>query len=350
MSNPDLPERIEGPSAWKGEVLRHQTDWIYRLSRAEIDEIEEAVETVQRSGAALATLGRDDFPLPRLQSALAEWERTLLEGRGFILVRGLPIEGRSIEWITTAFWGIGAHLGNARSQNSQGHLIGHVYDKSLSVDDPNVRVYQTRERQTFHTDSCDVVGLLCIKPAKSGGLSSIVSSMAIYNEMMRRRPDLAFRLAMPFPTDRRGEIPPGQKPYFDMPVFNSFAGLVSVIYARRYIQSSQRFDDARRLEPIDIEALDLLDELANAPDMRLDMELGPGDMQFVHNHTILHDRTGYEDWSDPALKRHLLRLWLAPKASRPLPEYFAARYGSVTEGDRGGIICADTVRHIPLQP
>jgi hypothetical protein len=225
-----------------------------------------------------------------------------------------------------------------------------VRDLGLSAEnDPTVRIYQTTERQTFHTDSCDIVALLCLKTAKSGGLSSIASSMSIYNLMAQRRPDLAGRLFEPFSTDRRGEVPEGKKPFFDIPVFNDHEGYLSVIYARRYIQSGQRFADARRLSDLDLEALDYFDNLANDSELRLDMEFRPGDIQLLHNHTLLHDRTDYVDWDEPERKRHLLRLWISPPDARPLPDVYAERYGSTTPGDRGGIICKDTRPHAPLQ-
>src|SRR5947208_8125823 len=126
-----------------------------------------------------------------------------------------------------AFLGLGLHWGSLRSQNRQGHLLGHVRDLGLTSQDPNVRIYQTSERQNYHTDSCDVVGLLCLHPARSGGLSNLVSSVTIFNEMRRRRPELARVLFEPIETDRRGEAAAGQKPYFCIPVFNWHAGLLS---------------------------------------------------------------------------------------------------------------------------
>lgn len=342
---------IEGPSAWIGaDMARRSDEWIYRLSPAEIAEIDAAVAAVRARGLDIAAIRRADFPLPTLGPALDRMRGELLNGRGFVLIRGLPVEGRPIAESATAYWGIGTYFGNARSQNAKGHVLGHVRDLGLSAEkDPNVRIYQTTERQTFHTDSCDIVGLLCLKTAKSGGLSSIVSSMTIYNEMARRRPDLARRLFQPFATDRRGEVPEGKKPYFEIPVFNDYEGYLSVIYARRYIESAQRFPDARRLTPEDVEALDLFDALANDPVLRLDMEFRPGDMQFLHNHTLLHDRTGFVDWPEPERRRHLLRLWLAPWDARPLPAVFAQRYGSVTVGARGGIPARGTKLNAPLQ-
>ncbi len=251
----------------------------------------------------LPDIRREHFPLPTLARTLDRLVDEVLNRRGFVLIRGVPVEGRSMRACATTYWGIGAHIGGARSQNAMGHLLGHVRDLGLSAEkDPNVRIYQTAERQTFHTDWCDIVTLLCLKTAKRGGLSSIVSSMAIYNRMAAERPDLLQRLLVPFAMDRRGEVPPGAKPYTELPVFSAHAGLLSVLYSRRYIDSAQRFDAVRRLTAEDVAALDYFDMLANDSELRLDMEFRPGDVQLIHNHTILHDRTAYEDW--PELERN----------------------------------------------
>jgi hypothetical protein len=339
---------VEGPSAWIGaELARHPERWIYNLSPAEIGEIEANVARLR--GRDLATLSTVDFALPLLAPVLDGMRNEVLNGRGFVLIRGLPVEGRPIADSAAAYWAIGMRFGNPRSQNAMGHLLGHVRDLGLATADPNVRTYQTTERQHFHTDSCDIVGLLCLKTAQSGGLSSITSSMAIYNAMATRRPDLARRLFQPFATDRRGEVPAGEKPYFEIPVYNDYGGYLSAIYSGTYIRSGQRFAEVPRLASEDFEALDLFDDLANDKELRLDMEFRPGDMQFVHNHTCLHDRTAFVDWPEPERKRHLLRLWLAAPGARPLPPAYAQRYGSTAIGDRGGIICETTRLHAPLE-
>jgi hypothetical protein len=340
---------VEGPSAWVGaDLARRPAEWSYCLSAAELAEIEAAVASVRDRD--IATLRRTDFPLPTLGPVLDELRQQVLEGRGFVLIRGLAVEGRPIAESAAAYWGIGSYFGNARSQNAKGHVLGHVRDLGLRSDDPRVRIYQTTERQNFHTDSCDIVALLCLKTAKSGGLSSLTSSMSIYNAMAQRRPDLLRRLFVPFATDRRGEVPQGKKPWFEIPLFNDHQGYLSAIYAPHYVRSAQRFADARRLTAEDMEALEMFDRLAEDAELRLDMEFLPGDMQFVHNHTILHDRTAFEDWSEPERKRHLLRLWLAAPGARPLPPVYAERYGSIEVGDRGGIICPETRLHAPLEP
>jgi Taurine catabolism dioxygenase TauD, TfdA family len=276
----------------------------------------------------------------------------VLDGRGFVLLRGMPVGDRPIADSATAYWGVGTHFGSARSQNAKGHLLGHVYDlgTGLSETDPNLRSYATAEPQRFHIDRCDIVALLCLRRAKAGGLSTIVSSMTVHNVMAARRPDLLARLFQPFAVDRRGEVPEGKEPFYEAPVFNEYAGYLSVPCSRLHINSAQRFPEARRLTPEDVEALDMFGELAGDPELRLDMNFMPGDTQFLHNHTILHARSAYEDWPEIERKRHLLRLWLAPPGARPLPPVFSECYGSITIGDRGGIICKGTPLHAALVP
>jgi Taurine catabolism dioxygenase TauD, TfdA family len=345
----ELPPEQTGLAAWYGPEMARRDDWQLPLSATEIAEIEAALRPLVAGAVDIAAITARDFPLPTLGSKLkARVENEVLNGRGFLLMRGLPVERWSMREAATAFFGLGSHLGSARSQNGKGHVLGHVQDLGLDVTDPNVRIYQTHERQTYHTDSCDIVGLLCLKTAKSGGLSALVSSTTIFNEMRRRRPDLLRLLFEPLATDRRGEVPDGQKPYFEIPVFSWHEGYLTAIYQRQYIDSAQRFPDAPRLSPAHIEALDLFDALANDAALHMFMEFRPGDVQLVHNHTILHDRTSFVDWPDPERRRHLLRLWLAAAGARPLPASFAQRYGSVIVGDRGGIMVRGTRLHAPL--
>jgi hypothetical protein len=343
---------ITGPSAWLGSDMRtREAEWSYRLAPSEIAEIEAALKSVQARGLDIADIRREDFPLPTLGPVLDRLRKEVLDGRGFVLLRGVPVEGRPIAESATAYWDIGSYFGKARSQNAKGHLLGHIYDLGgSSATDPTIRSYATAERQNFHIDRCDVVALLCLRRAKSGGLSAIVSSMTVHNVMAERRPDLLERLYRSFPVDRRGEVPEGKAPFYEAPVFNEHAGNLSVLYSRLHIGSAQRFPEARRLTAEDYEALDMLAELAGDPDLRLDMNFMPGDIQFLHNHTILHARTAYEDWLDAERKRHLLRLWLAPPGARQLPPVFAECYGDITIGDRGGIICKGTRLHAPLAP
>ena len=341
---------VSGPSVWYGRDLQARTDWIRTFSAAELAELDAAVRAFKASGAALEAISPASFPLPVLGKTLAGILSELLDGRGFVMLRGFPVARYTREEQAIAYLGLGSWFGRARSQNAKGHLLGHVKDLGLDITDPNVRYYQTRRKLEYHTDSVDLVGLLCLKTAKSGGESFIASSMTLYNEVLARRPDLVPALFEPYPTDRRGEVPEGLKPWIDMPIFHWHAGRLSCIYVRQYIESAQElFPGAQRLSRAQVEAMDLMDELLNDPGIHLSMAFLPGDMQFLHNHQILHSRNDFENWPEPERHRHLLRLWLAPTGGRLLPEIFAPRYGSVTPGARGGIVLRGTTPRVPLE-
>lgn len=271
-----------------------------------------------------------------LEAELTDLRETLMRGRGFALVTGLPVSEMSSGQAAAIFVLLGAGLGSPRSQNAAGDLLGHVRNVGLDSADPNVRIYQTDERQTFHTDSTDAVGLLCLRDAESGGDSLLVSAAAILNRMLDEDEELATTLFQAVATDRRGEIPPGGDPWFAIPVLSWFDQALTVLYQRQYIDSAQRFAAAPQLSTLHRRALDRFDEIANEPGMSLRMRLAPGDMQFVYNHALLHDRTSFVD--RPGAPRHLLRLWLSLPGDRQLPPSFEQRYGSIEVGDRGGIV------------
>ena len=344
-----LPDAIAKPSAWLGtDMTRNPDAWLYQLTSDDVRELEAAATHFQSLGIDIGEISKETFPLATFCVHIAGLKQTLLSGVGIEVLRGLPIENYSQAFAATIFCGIGAHIGSARSQNADGHILGHVRDIGADANDPKSRIYQTSERQTFHTDSADVVGLLCIREAKVGGESLLVSAETIYNRMKQERPDLLEKLFDPIATDRRGEIPDGAKPYMEIPVLSWLEGYLTVFYQRQYIESAQRFDGAIRLSAEHVEALDMFDALANNPELCFGMQLQPGDLQFVYNHSQLHDRTGFLDWPDPNQRRHLMRLWLSIEGDRPLPECFKERYGSIEVGNRGGIITKHTKLHAPL--
>jgi alpha-ketoglutarate-dependent taurine dioxygenase len=350
---PTIPTHIEGAAAWVGTQMASRNDWVWRLSADEIAQIEKAVDYFRATGLPMADISEASFPLPDLKPTLTTVLHELLEGRGFVMVRGLPVKSHDMASTAIAYLGLGRHFGTLRSSNAKGHLLGHVKDVGADISNGNTRFYQTNRRLEYHTDSADIVGLLCLQTAKSGGESFIASSTTVYNEIAKRRPDLLVAAMQPYPTDRRGEIPPGMKPYFEIPIFNWHAGKLSGIYLRHYIEEAQRrFADAPRLSAQQVEVMDLIDALVNDPSIHLQMQFEQGDMQFLHNHQILHSRNDFENWPEPERHRHLLRLWMAPTAeqgARPLPDVFAPRYGSVTPGDRGGILVQGTKLSVSLE-
>lgn len=345
----ETPNQITGPSVWTGlEMVDRQNEWIVDLSAVDIADLEQAAHHYLSLNRDIGEIRKEDFPLRRFGQHLEELRKTLINGIGFEIIRGLPVDNYSQEMAAAIFCGVGAHLGSARSQNAQGHILGHVRDIGADASDPNTRIYQTHERQTFHTDSADIVGLLCLRDAKEGGDSLLVSAETIYNRMRAECPELLERLFDPIATDRRGEVPEGMQPFMTIPPFSWHDGRLTVFYQRQYIDSAQRFPDAMRLTPDHVAALDRFDALANDPALYLTMRLQPGDMQFVYNHSQLHDRKGFVDWPDPSDRRHLFRLWLSPEGDRELPDVFRQRYGNIDVGNRGGIITKGTRLHAPL--
>lgn len=342
--NPSMPSApiASAPGLWRGEDLQARTDWIFRFPDDLLHEVESALRGVQARNLAAPDFRKEDFPLPKFSAVLAHMLEELENGRGFFLMRGFPIERFSTAEAQSIFWGIGLHLGNAVSQNADGHLVGHVRDMSLDAKNPRVRAYQTTAELFFHNDMCDVLLLMMLKRAKAGGVSQIVSVTAIQNEIQRRRPDLLEELYRPFYIDRRGEKgrpDEGDLPYFAMPILSYHKGLVTARYTlRSYIESAQRFEGVPRVTSKQNEALDMFEAIANEPGMALTFEMEPGDFQLLNNYCVLHARDKVIDFEEPEKRRHLLRLWLATPNSRELPPSFEKRFGSCKPGAaRGGV-------------
>lgn len=303
---------LEHPAAWRGpDMAAHPERWLVELERHEIDELASAASSARRAGRALEELDAAAFPLPGLADRFRDWRSRLRDGCGFLCVRGLPVRDWGEELSSLVYWGIGHHLGVPGAQNPQGELLGHVIDYGEEADDPMVRRYRTAGNIEFHCDAADVVGLLCLRKAREGGQSRIASSVTIFNEVLRRRPDLVPRLFQPFKLDRRGEERAGEAPVIDIAPCACAGGMLRTFWHSDYFRSAPRHASVAPLAPDECALLDLYDELAASPEIHLDMWLEPGDMQFISNHTIVHARTAYTDYPEPGAKRHLLRLWLS---------------------------------------
>lgn len=332
QTDADLP-LIEGPQSWYGSDQSKLADeWTCTLTQADVAEIEAALSSVRET--PILEISADNFQVPGLAGRLASIKREVLHGRGFFMVRGLPIERYDMADAARIFWGLGAQWGEAVSQNGKGHVLGHVKNLGLDYDKPETRGYQTNARLPYHTDSSDIVGLLCLKKSRSGGASSLVSTTTVYNEMVKRRPDLAAVLMKPVYRTRWGEVPEGRKPYYGTAPFNLVNGRVICTYVRSATRKAQLMDVVPRLTPEQEEAMDLFDALANDPALHLDMQFEPGDMQWVCNHSIAHSRTAYDDFEEPEKRRHLLRLWLACDDGPDLPAAFTGEHQGQTKGGR----------------
>jgi hypothetical protein len=307
-------EPLSGPSVWRGEDLVNDASWREPLSSEDVAEIEAAMARARATGRPAGDLAQRDFPLPGLARKIDRWRQEIRHGRGFVVVTGVPVERWSVADASLFFWCFGLHLGIPGAQNPQGDLLGHVRDTGAPPDG-SVRQYRTREDIDFHCDVADVVGLLCLARARSGGSSRIASSAYAYNEVLRRRPDLARRLYRPFWMDTKGE---GGVPYIGIVPCACAGGEVRTFWHSGYYRSVERHRPAPIIDAEERALLDLYDETFRAPGQSLEMDFAPGDIQLLSNHTIVHGRTGYEDHEEPEKKRHLLRLWLSLPEPRSL--------------------------------
>jgi len=314
---------VDGSVAWKGTDLVRDPSWIHQITDQDLDEIELALRKVKDARLQPHAIRRKDFPLPTMEARLASVSNELEWGRGFVQMKGVPVDRLCEDDTRLVYAGIASYLGTAVSQNAKGDLIGDVRDLGLDIRKQGTRGYQTNTASPFHADESDVVGLLCLRPARSGGASCIVSSVAVYNALLERYPWYAALLYRPMNFDWRGEQPEGAPPVYRWPVFEYFDGRLACRYSRRMIEFAQKTTGVR-LTRVETEAFDILDRLID--ELRLDIQFEAGDIQFLNNYVILHSRTEFEDYPEPQRKRHLLRLWLTSHNGRKLsPEVLGER-------------------------
>src|SRR5512132_545829 len=279
---------ITGAHAWRGETLAHETSWIVTLTDAEIADVDRALAAAKETGRPVEEIQREHFPLSALRPRLEQTVAELYDGRGFVVVRGLPVERYSDDDVGLIFWGLGRYLGSPLYQNPQGELLGHVYDHGRTYGNIDVRGYETNAYLPYHTDAGDMVGLLCLRRSLEGGLSSIVSSVTVHNEILAQHPEYLGLLYNGFYYIRREaaltERGISERP---IPVFGARDGVVSCRYIRNQINAAA-VKRGIPLTAIETAALDHLDELTRRADLRLDMDLQAGDIQFINNYTVLH--------------------------------------------------------------
>jgi hypothetical protein len=311
-------EPVVDPAGWSADELRDVARWSYRVDERQADELAAAVAAVRRDGVPIVEVARENFPLGGFADVLADVRRELMDGRGIVMLQNFPIERFDREETAIAYIGLGAYLGRTMSQNKQGHILGHVKDLGGDYVDPYTRGYMTRAEMRFHADACDYVGLLCLQASRRGGASRVASSVTVYNSILARRPDLAKILTEDFYRSRSGEIDPGEAPYFKQPIFSFTDGYFSATGAGAVIDKAQDLPGVPKFTAPQKEAIEAY--RATVEECALDIDFMPGDIQFLNNFVMLHTRREYEDWSEPARKRHLLRLWLSDPAGRPIPQ------------------------------
>jgi len=330
------PEPLETHAEWRRDDVADPATWTLHWSDADREELDAALRSALATGRPLLEITADDFPLLRLAERLREVLHELIDGRGFVLLRGLERERYDAAEMELLYWGIGMHLGRPWAQNARGHLLGDVLDQGKTGAESHARGNEIGGQRDFpyHSDGSDLVGLLCLQRAKEGGASTVANAVAIHNDLVREAPELAAALYCPQPYDFRGEQPEGGKGWYELPVFTRHAGRLFVRYIRPYILASQRHADAPRIAPDAEAAMRRVDAMTLDPDYNVVMDFQPGDMQFVNNYHVLHARKAYVD--DPArgLVRHLKRLWLETGALADRPAYFRRNPSSHWDRER----------------
>ncbi|HVH76884.1 MAG TPA: TauD/TfdA family dioxygenase [Stellaceae bacterium] len=316
MPMPAAP--IDDPAAWKVADFAGPADYTIELTAAQLREIERNMRRIKAAGLGLDSLQREHFPLSALRPAIEEIRHRIADGRGFAVVRRLPVEDYSKDELGMIFWGLGTHLGQGLSQSVMGDRLGHV--KDFSREDPLARAYRNKQELSPHTDSCDLVGLMCLRDAQSGGVSRLTSALSVHNAMLAECPGALERLYRGYVFHRRGEEQPGDLPYtpYRVPVFSNTEGKISARYVRTYVEAGEAAA-GRPMREDELAVLDRFEAVTKRPALMLEFTLQPGEMYFINNYTILHARTAFDDGdAEEDRRRHLLRLWLDVPGMRPV--------------------------------
>ena len=312
---------IDHPSAWKVADFKTPADYTIELAATQLADIEHSIRRAKKAGLILDDLNREHFELPSLLPVINEIRHQIADGRGFVVLRRLPVEDYSKDEIGMIFWGLGTHLGHGLSQSVLGDRLGHV--KDFSREDPLARAYRNKQELSPHTDSCDLVGLACLRNAKTGGVSQLTSAISVHNAMLEESPKFLESLYRGYVFHRRGEEQPGELPYtpYRVPVYSNTEGRVSARYVRTYVEAGEAAV-GRPMGPDELAVLDRFEETSKRPELMLEFTLQPGEMYFINNYTILHARTAFDDGdAEEDQRRHLLRLWLDVPAMRPVHPY-----------------------------
>lgn len=340
------PMPLETHANWRSTDVQDESAWTLALSDQDKEELDAALRIALSHSSNLLDISRENFPLPNLTTKLAEVERELIDGRGFVRISTLDRDRYDDDELTMLYWGIGMHLGDPWPQNKHGHVMGDVTDQGKRSDDPTTRGNEIGQvALNYHSDGSDLVGLLCLHPAKSGGASCVANVVAIYNTLVETHPDLMAVLFDDLPWDFRGEEPAGGTPYYMRPVFTEHNGRLFCRFVAPYIKSSQRHPEAPRLDAKVIEALDMISSMAERDEFNVYMTLNPGEMQFINNYHVLHGRTAYEDDPENGFKRHLKRLWLSTRYLDDRPPAFAREGHSHWAKNRS----VSRIRHLASQ-
>ena len=324
-------------AAWLGREVFQRSDWEYTLTPDDVVALQAALSASTR--VATPDLSAHNFPLGDALGQRWKQIQTDLEIlSGVTRIRGLPIDRWTPGQVRRVFRGLVRHLGTPVSQSATGETLFDVRDAGLGDADPRTRGPNTRKRLSFHTDRCDVIGFLCLRPAKSGGENFVVDSRSVYSVMHAERPDLVEELKRPYYYKRHTVDAANHRAFCQQPIFSFCEGHFACSYLRVLIDRAYASPEIPEMTAQQREALDYLEAVAERPELHVRFQLERGDMLFLNNWTTLHRRSAFEDHHDPAMRRHLLRVWLSVPNSRPIDPRFADNFGATAAGAlRGGM-------------
>lgn len=326
------------PSGRNGNELLQCPDFQVTLSKDDVAELDAALQTIGEQQLPLAAITRENFVLPRLGDRLAEIQHHLEHGCGACRLLGLPVARYAVADLERLFWGLTAYIGTPRPQSADGRRLFHVSDAGFGERDAKTRGPNSNKRLRFHTDRCDVIAFLTVRQAQSGGDNLLVDSRLLYHQIKNQRPDLLAVLKEPYYYLRHNVDTANPKPYITQPIFAVENGVFCANVLRVLIDRAHGSGVTPPMSAAQIDALDLLDHLAEDPQNHLRFRQEPGDLLFVNNFMFLHRRDAFTDAADPEQRRLLLRLWLAMPNSRPLPDSFSGMYRNTAAGSlRGGM-------------
>ena len=310
----DSPVLGNAICAWRADTIDDRGNWYCRLSESCLSAIDRALDKWRREQRSVTELEASAALRTACRAAVEPALNALESGRGFVIIEGVPVERYSAEDARAMYWLVGQLLGEPFEQNVEGTLFYDVRDTGRSVAE-GARFSVTNYESSFHTDNSfgqdvlDYVGLLCLKTAKSGGQSQVLSGYAVYDELREKYPDAMVTLCQPFHVDRRGGTREGEAPTVRFPLIDRINGEILFRYLRYWIEEGHK-KAGEPLTPAQLGALNTLDAVLAQPELRVEFDLRPGDMYFINNRWILHNRTAFQDHAEPERRRHLVRLWL----------------------------------------
>ena len=329
---------LQHPSNWRTADLQSDQSWIFRVDEQSRQEMIKAVVAIADPAKSLFDYRPADFAWTKTLQILNAALQEVKQGRGVALIKGLPRAELTAHQFEILTWGLGLHSGVPRPQGKETQYISAVRDAGMTYRTGTGRGYSSNADLDFHTDSSDVIFLSCFNKALSGGKTIISSSMAGHDVMIREYPEHAKWLYEPIAFSRQGEQDPDEGPYVMMPIFSECKGKWFGRWNWNRVRSAQKIEGAQQLKPEQYAALEQFDQVMRRPDIAFEMWLEPGDVQIISSHVTLHSRTEFTDHEDPAQKRLLYRLWIAPPDSDQLPECWRDLYRSCEPGTvRGGI-------------